>query len=690
MTEKTESFSESKYSVTIDRQVRVRMRDGVEIAAVIVRPEAPERFPAIMAYTPYRFLTQVKDTCSERDYNPRWDGPSYFAERGYAIIYFDVRGTGNSGGASQDIYSDLERQDAYEMVEWIAAQPWCTGSVGMWGMSYGGVVQWQVGVQNPPHLKTLIVGSSNDDVYLDWVYPGGALRPYMFDTFSPLMTAYNFAPPDLEIVGEKWSEIWNKRLQENAPWGIGFITNHVQGSYWRDRSLQPDYSRVKVPVMLWSGWADCYPTQILRAFSNIKVPKKAFVGPWGHYWPEEAVPGPRIDFRREMLKWCDHWLKGVDSGVMKEPPLTLFVRKYKQPEEAMYIEDAGFWRYENEWPLGRTLFKSMYLQPQGGLSQQLHESARPESDGFTYDPTIGISAGIYWGGGIQPYAMPLDQRLDEAHSLTYTTAPLTEDFEVTGAPKAVLYVSSSADTAYFHVKLTDVAPDGTSKWVTDGGLNATHRNSHSFPEAMGPGKVYELMLDLKYMAYVFEKGHCIRVDIASADFQNAWPTAKRAENTIYLGSRHPSRVVLPGAPPQEPRLPAPDLVASPRPPLVAEEYEKQYGKPEHCITQDLVNRTVTVHLAKKTEGKSAYGETLNQSIARSSYTVSQDNPANAVLKATYGYVAKRPEGEITVEANEMLTSEMASFRFMSSVEVKVDGKHYFGKSWAVSRPRQGD
>ena len=184
---------EAQYKVKVEF-VRVRMRDGVELAARIARPDAEGRFPAIMAYYPYRRLTILKPAPSEREYNHFLHSRDYFAARGYAAIDFDVRGTGNSAGSSQDIYADDERRDAYEMVEWIAAQPWCSGKVGLWGMSYGGVVQWQVAKQQPPHLKAMLVGSANTDVYLDWTYPGGALRPYMFDTFSPLMTAYNFAP----------------------------------------------------------------------------------------------------------------------------------------------------------------------------------------------------------------------------------------------------------------------------------------------------------------------------------------------------------------------------------------------------------------------------------------------------------------------------------------------------------------
>lgn len=683
--------SKPKYKIRLDRNVRVGMRDGVEIAAVIVRPEAEGKFPAIVGYTPYRRVLQVRSSYSEAEYNHHLHGASYFAERGYAVMHFDSRGTGNSGGSTEDVYSQTEQKDGYEMIEWIASQPWCSGKVGMWGMSSGGVVLWQVGVQQPPHLTTLLVGSANTDVYLDWVYPGGVLRPYMFDSYTPMIAARNFAPPDIAVAGEKWSDIWNERLEKNVPWGVGLITHQQQGKYWADMSLQTDYSRIKVPVMLWSGWPDPYPTQVLRAFSHLKVPKKVIVGPGGHWWPEMAVPGPQYDGRYEWLKWFDYWLKGIDTGVMDEPPVTLFVRQYKEPAERMYIQDAGFWRHEKEWPLTRTDYRPMYLHPGGKLSREAYSAAEEERDPYVYKPTVGITSGIYWGGGVLPWAQPVDQRLDEAYSLTYTTAPLQEDTEVTGDPRAVLYVSSTADTAYFHLKILDVAPDGTSKWVADGGLLATHRNSHADPEPQKPGEVYELKLgemDIKYMAYVFGKGHRIRVAIASADFQNAWPTAKRAINAVYRGSKYPSRIILPIAPAQNPKLPPPDLKPSPRPPLKLEEFEQVFPKAEHTITQDFVNQTVTVHLRSIRREKSEDGLTSGTEVTHSSYTVSDANPADATLKAAHEYTIVRPEGEIKVEANEVVASDISSFRYLVRLDITVDGKPHFRKDWTVSVPRK--
>ena len=252
------------------------------------------------------------------------------------------------------------------------------------------------------------------------------------------------------------------------------------------------------------------------------------------------MPGPRIDSRLEYLKWFDQWLKGINTGVLDEPPVTIFVRQYKPPAP-IYIEDKGFWRQEEDWPPVRTQHTHMYFQADCKLGPEPNLTGKEEPDSYSYNPAVGVMAGRHGRGNISPWAMPLDQRLDEAYSLTYTTPPLETDLEVTGNPTAVLYISSTADVAYFVVKLCDVAPDGTSKMVSDGALNATHRSSHIKPEPLKPGQVYELKIELKSLAYVFSAGHCIRVDVASSDFQNAWPTSKPAINVIHRGNTYPSR-----------------------------------------------------------------------------------------------------------------------------------------------------
>jgi uncharacterized protein len=687
----TNAPADLRFPVRIDRTWRAVMRDGVELAMVVVRPDAPGRFPAIVSYGPYRTLTAIKATYSDAEYNHRWDGPSWFAERGYAVVAFDVRGTGNSGGVTQDIYSEDERRDGAEMVEWIARQPWCDGNVGMWGMSYGGVVQWQVAVQQPPHLRTLVVGSANDSVYDDWVYPGGTIRPYMFDTFSPLMTASNFAPPDPEIAGDGWRALWQERLDANVPWGIAFLEHGLDDDYWQGRSLAPDYGRVRVPVMLWSGWADCYPTPILRAYSRLNVPKKVVVGPWGHDWPESAVPGPRIAFREILLRWFDHWLRGRDTGIMDEPPVTLWVRRYTVPDERMRIDDAGEWRAELAWPPEGTRPVTYFLNDAGRCGP----SPDPEagSDSYPYDPTVGVAAGIHWGGGVIPLAMPLDQWPDEAKSLTFTTSPLDDDTELIGEPRAVLHVSSTADRAYLHVTIADVAPDGTSKLVTEGGVLSSHATSDEGLEPLGEGEIRALTIGLKAMSYTVQCGHRIRVSVSSADLQNAWPAAPSAVHTLHRGGDRPSHVVLPFAAPRDRGLEPTNMPPSPH----REPEPQDFKGCRHAVMANAVDDRVIVELDRESgllpisgPASTIYGESESRRHASSRYVVSRASPATTELTADHVYTISRPDREIRIAAHEVLASDEVAFQFSSRVDIEVDGERAWSNSWHAMRPRLAD
>ena len=336
----------------------------------------------------------------------------------------------------------------------------------------------------------------------------------------------------------------------------------------------------------------------------------------------------------------------------------------------MYIETKGFWRQENEWPLARAQDTPMYLRPQGELGREAMTHPQDEHDDYTYDPSAGVTSGIYARGPASPWAMPLDQRLDEANSLTYTTPPLEKDTEVTGEPVADLYVSSSAEVAYFEVKICDVAPDGASKQVTYAGLNATHRTSNAHPEALKPGEVYELKIDLEYLAYIFPAGHRVRVDVASADFQNAWPVSKAAVNSLHYSSRYPSRVILPVVPEQNPKLPPPHLTPSPNP-LPAME---TIHKPDYKVSYDLIGQTATVSVGN---GDSA-----------GSFTVSKNNPAVAVAVKTGEYEFNEHGLVVKVHVHAVTASDAETFRHLEEVDITLDDKPYFHKSWTISVPRQ--
>ena len=653
--------------------VRVAMRDGVELLAKITRPDVAGRFPGIMEYNPYRRLR--KPLPDSRDEYP--PVVPYLVERGYAVVQFDVRGTANSGGFSTQIYSPEERQDAFEMVEWIASQPWCCGDVGMIGKSYSAVVQWQVAAQNPPALKAIIVRSANDDVYTEWVYPGGCLRPYMFDTYSPLMNAYNLAPPDPDVVGDEWESLWAEHLEKNGPWGIGYLSNPLQGPYWHDQSLATDYRRVRCAVYVIGGWSDCYATALLRAYAQLDCPKKALVGPWSHYYAEEAhaVPGPRIDTRPLYQRWFDFWLKGIDNGVMDEPPVTLFVRDYQPPAVRMPLTEPGRWRNEHEWPIARTRATEFFPSVDGQLAEQ--PSPDPGRLSLEHRPGSGLASGIHWGGGILPWGMPVDQRLDDAHSLLFATPPLDRDLEITGDPVAVLFVSSTAEVAYFRVRLIDAAPDGTSKLVRYGGLNATHRDSHSDPQPLVPGTVYEINVPLKTVSYVFPAGHRLLVAISTADFQNAWPTGKLGTHTVHLGGETSSKIILPVVPDPSAPAPAPEFVELP-----PADPKALMAPPVYEVIEDQAADTASVRLGIDSQDGN---DTLS---LQSTFTVSNREPADAVLDARAVYTVRRDGLEVVVRADESTTSDSEHFRHEVSVEITRDGKPAWEKNWTVSVPRQ--
>lgn len=645
------------------------MRDGVELNLRITRPDVPGQFPGVMEYHPYRRLAAALPDWRD-EYPPV---VPYLAERGYAVVQYDVRGTGGSSGFSTDIYSPEERQDGYDMVAWIAAQPWCTGAVGMIGKSYGAVVQWQVAVQQPPALKAIVVRSANDDVYTGFTNPGGCIRPWMFEYYAPLMNALNLAPPDPALVGDRWAAIWAERLERSAPWSLGYIRNTMHGPYWRDQSLAPGYDRVQCAVLLIEGWADWYATEELRAFQRLSTPKKVIIGPWGHYYPDEkeAFPGPRIDARREYLKWFDRWLKGIDNGVMQEPPVTVFVRGWQAPS-LLCLEDAGTWRNEASWPPTRMHPKVLYFGDNGGLAE------RPGADGadsYEYRPSVGITTGRRGLGSTTPWAMPIDQRLDEAYSLLFTTAPLGEPIELLGQPEAVLHIASTAEVAYFHAKLCDVAPDGASRLICDAGLLATHRQSHEQPRKLIPGEHYELRIPLRHCAYSIEAGHRLRIAIASAEFQNAWPTGEPATNTVYRGGEHASHVVLPVAPRDTQPLSAPDFAPSPH----ALPSMETLSRPEYRFELDLVEDSVSCVLRAPETGRTSN---------HSRYTVSNRDPARIVITSSATHTAVHPTLDIRVEATCQTASDAASYTHLSQVRITVDGAEHFRKSWTESVPRK--
>jgi predicted acyl esterase len=428
-------------------------------------------------------------------------------------------------------------------------------------------------------------------------------------------------------------------------------------------------------------------------FTKIDAPKRVVIGPWSHFGgsggysgppPDAAIPGPGIDYLRECQRWFDKWLKGIETGVLDEPPIVLFVRKYTKPAPFQPALN-GHYRYESEWPLARTKKTAYYLHPDGLLSVEPYTSSEVEGDVHEYNPTLGVTREPL--AGQSEFRTPLDQRPDEIYSLVYTTPPLEEDLEVTGIPTATLYVSSTAEVTLFLVKLCDVASDGTSAWVTHEKINATHMLSHEHPAPLEPGKIYELKLDLKAASYVFEKGHRIRVVVSSSDIPDSWPTPDLCTNTVYRGKAYPSRITLPISSKQEPAHPDPNIQSSTLKAYSEAEWKGFVGKPTYLVTRDILNETYTISTKKEVQ-KGIDDQTTLRNKGHWSMTIPRRNPSNTVLKAYAEYAMLVPAGEIKVSTQMLTIGSPTTYHHIVEVEGKINDNHHFNKTWDISVPRK--
>jgi uncharacterized protein len=305
-------------SVIEEPNVWIPLADGTRLAARIWRPEDQAPVPAIFEYLPYRkrYGTVARDTLTH----------PYLASHGYASVRVDLRGSGESDGVLTDEYLQTELDDAVEAISWIASQPWCDGNIGMMGISWGGFNGLQVAALQPAALKAIVTICSTDDRYADDIhYMGGCLLADNL-SWASVMFAYNTMPPDPELVGDRWRDMWFERLEGSGLWIENWLRHQRRDAFWEHGSVCEDLSQIKCPVYAVGGWADGYSNAIFRLLDGLSVPRKALVGPWSHAYPHIATPRPAIDFLSELLRWWDHWLKGVDTGIMDEPMLTAWMQ----------------------------------------------------------------------------------------------------------------------------------------------------------------------------------------------------------------------------------------------------------------------------------------------------------------------------------------------------------------------------
>ena len=561
----TPQGSQPVYGMVKEYNVLVPTRHGSRIACDIYRPDGEGPFPALLAMGPYGKEGQVLPIPPlpfSADYAHIEAGNSqYFTSRGYVHVIADCFGTGHSEG-QYDICSEKEQQAGYDLIEWIAAQPWCNGNVGMVGVSYYAFIQYLLAAQQPPHLKAIFPHDGWTDMYRDVAHHGGILMHGWLRVWvqGGNILAWNGPPASSRLYSEEELRDRVERLKadpviaqcptiynslvfpHDKPLLFDWVVNELDGPYYWERSAYTKLDKINIPTVLGSEFHE-YPVVMhlpgaFSAWEGIKAPKKLTIRP--------SVPErPFNAFHDELVQWYDHWLKGIDTPVWEEKPIKIWVK------------NANTWRYGDQWPLRETEWTEFFLGS-GTLEEREASGAGEGAEEFHYQPVFPFI--------MNPYPMnPLPQ------FVSYSTPPLEQDMEVVGPIALHLFSSLDGPDGDFIVKLKDVGPDGKATVLSRGWLKASHRevdeakskpwqpwHPHTRAIPVTPGEVNEYRIELRPIGNVFEKGHVITLEIWPVDYPYEpldltllWPLwshipySKEVSYKVLHGPKYPSRLLLP-------------------------------------------------------------------------------------------------------------------------------------------------
>jgi uncharacterized protein len=652
----------------------IPLRDGTRLAAKLWLPEGAGRVPvpAILEYIPYR----------KRDFTAARDALNhpYFAGHGYASVRVDLRGSGDSEGLLKDEYLQQELDDGLEVLRWIAEQPWCDGNIGMIGISWGGFNGLQLAAMRPPELKAIITASSTDDRYIDDVhYMGGCLLGDNL-SWSASMFAYTTLPPDPAIVGSQWREMWRERLENSGIWLETWLRHQRRDAYWKHGSICEDWSAIEIPVFAVSGWADGYSNAVFRLLENLQSPCKGLIGPWGHKYPHMGIPGPAIGFLQEAVRWWDQWLKGVETGIMEEPALRVWMQD-SAPPSMNYLDRAGRWVGEPAWPSSHIQETTFRLAEDRIAFDDDHIS---EAGLYVQSPlSVGLFAGKWCSFSATP-DLPHDQREEDGGALVFTSPPLSETFEILGLPTAELTFSVDRPVAMVAARLSDVAKDGKATRVTFGLLNLTHVESNEKPVALEPGRKYRARVYLNGIAHVFPEGHRLRLSLSTSYWPIAWPPPEPVQLTIYTGA---SQLTLPHrkARTEDNRL-------------------RAYGEPESAppleravlkapdyhwrVIRELARDEATLEVVKD-EGVRRL-ESIDLELARSTsewYTYSHDDLDTVRGEVLSERGLRRGDWDVETITRTVLRSDRDTFYINADIDAYEGGNRIFCRTWDHRIPR---
>jgi len=511
------------HSVVETPDLGIVLTDGCRLSARAWMPAdaSTHPVPAVLEYIPYR----KRDGTLPRDEMMH----PYMAGHGYACVRVDLRGSGDSAGLLTDEYTAQELADACEVIAWLAAQPWCSGTVGMMGKSWGGFNCLQTAALRPPALKAIITVCSTTDRFADDIhFKGGCLLGRNFG-WGAVMLSYSSRPAD-PVLRQGWRADWLARLEADTFLAPRWAGHQARDGYWRHGSVGEDWAAIQVPVLAIGGWADNYMNTVGHLLENLKVPVKGIVGPWVHQYPHTAVPGPAIGFLHEALRWWDRWLKGVENGADADPAMRAFML-HSQPPDACAPHRAGHWLAEATWPSSRISRQTLALSPGGTLGG----AGGALAVAVNTPQHLGLNAGEFFPMGLAA-EMPGDQAADDALSVCFETAPLAAGMDLLGAARLALRLTSDQPFAFIVARLCDVAPDGASVRICHGMLNLRHRNSMAQPGPVPVGEAFDAELALDLTAYRLAPGHRLRLALSTTYWPFVWPSPRAATLTLLQGA----------------------------------------------------------------------------------------------------------------------------------------------------------
>lgn len=523
----------AKYRFSVERRW-LKMPDGVRLAATIYMPRAKrdgETFPVLLEILPYR----KDDTFYIVDY-PAY---SFFAENGIMTVKVDIRGTGGSQGrVPPREYSDIELNDAEEIIAQLAALPESNGSVAMWGISWSGFNSLMVAMRRPPALKTIIAMHASDDLFHDDVhYIDGNLH---LDSYH-LFINHELGLP--QTPNYRTGKAYFQDRFERKPWLFKYMKQQRDSEFWRSKSLREDYGAINIPVYLVGGLLDGYRSAIIRIAEHLDVPMKVEMGPWDHACPDDGTPGPNFEWMHEAVRWLKHWLCGEKNGVDKEcsngKDFTVFVRNGHITDTQIKTSPGQFRKVA--WPMKSRRDTKLFLQSGAKLGKRVGKLG---SDLLRYRPASGVSAGGWWGDTTG------DMSRDDAHSRVYDSEVLKKPVEIIGFPRVNVIAAFTSPVAHVVTRLEDVAPDGSVALVAAAVLNTSQRENRLKPSYVVPGKRYRIESELHFTTWTFRPGHRIRLAVSLAQFPMIWPSADAMTATVFLGCSQ-SSLILPVTSPKE-------------------------------------------------------------------------------------------------------------------------------------------